>query len=201
MNGFWENSKNGQFRPKIVLLAPFPWKQEFSQNKGSCQFLALILLKHYRKFQKKSNERVLRKSRKRSFWAQNCPFGPVSMETRIFLKKRASSLSSPCGTLISWKVSEKSNERFLRKSVAYVWTDVRTYGQPSFHRTQPLTRGSNNTEKMILSIYFDYFVCEFLWIFVCLLLTKLMVVTEIIKDIIYSGKVINYWPDEQKATK
>ena len=128
-------------------MAPFPWKQEFSQNKGPCQFLALIVLKHYRKFQKKSNERLLRKSRKRSFWAQNCPFGPVSMETRIFPKKRASSISSPCGTLISWKVSEKSNKRFLRKSVAYVRTDgrteLRTYGQPSFHRTLPLTRGSN----------------------------------------------------------
>ena len=88
VNGFWENPENGHFGPKIVLLAPFPWKQEFSQIKWPCQILALIVLKHYRKFQKKVMNGFWENPENGPFWAQNCPFGPVSMETRIFIKKK-----------------------------------------------------------------------------------------------------------------
>ena len=97
INSFWEKPENGHFGPKIVLLAPFPWKQEFSKNKGSCQFLALIVLNHYRKFQIKIMS---------GFWenSENSHFGPkivllaVSMEIRIFPEERAMSVSSPYGT-------------------------------------------------------------------------------------------------------
>ena len=54
MSGFWENSENSHFGPKIVLLGLFPWKQQFSQKKGSCQSLALMVLKHYGRFQEES---------------------------------------------------------------------------------------------------------------------------------------------------
>ena len=69
MNGFWEKPENGHFGPKIVFLAPFPWKQEFSQKKGPCQSLALMVLKHYGRFQEESMN---------GFWenSKNGQFGP-----------------------------------------------------------------------------------------------------------------------------
>ena len=84
---------------------------------------------------KKSNVAFQRNLRKTRFFAQIWPFDPVSTETRVFLKKSKMSVLSPYGYITSCKISEKSNERFLRKSVADARTDARTDGRNQIHRT------------------------------------------------------------------
>ena len=58
----------------------------------------------------KSNKQFPRKFGKQQFCTQNCSFGPVSMETKLLSEKRVMSVSSPYGSLTSWKVSDKNSE-------------------------------------------------------------------------------------------
>ena len=50
-------------------------------------------------------------------------------KTVKIIKKALGTFLSRLQALTNCKVSEKSNERFPRKSVAYVRTDARTYGR------------------------------------------------------------------------
>ena len=67
------------------------------------------------KVSEKGNEQLLSKLWKQSFWAQNCPITPNFGKTKIFPKKTNPSLFYILNCLTCCKVSEKSNERILRK--------------------------------------------------------------------------------------
>jgi hypothetical protein len=64
----------------------------------------------------KSNEAILRKIPKTSFWARFGPFWPKNGQMDFFLKNRAPSVFYTCGPLTSCKNSEKTNEPILRKA-------------------------------------------------------------------------------------
>ena len=91
------------------------------------------------KVSEKSNERILCKLRKQSFWAQKCPIAPNFGKIRIFHKKTNPSLFYILWCLSCCKVSEKSNERILRK-VRYGRKDGRTEGRTD-RRTEGRTEG------------------------------------------------------------
>ena len=61
----------------------------------------------------KNNERILRKSKKKSIFG---PFLPKFGQTRIFPKNLLRSVFSVYSPLTSCTISEKTNERILRKS-------------------------------------------------------------------------------------
>ena len=63
-----------------------------------------------------SNEAILRKIPKTSFWARFGPFWPKNGQMDFFLKNRAPSVFYTCGPLTSCKNSEKTNEPILRKA-------------------------------------------------------------------------------------
>ena len=120
---FWSNLPANKNFPKASLL---------------CQFELLINPQLHVKYQKKSNEAILRKLIKhrklvhfRSFWS--------IFETRIFFKNRALSLFSTYQLLISCKISKNSNEPILRKLAWKKWmdgqTDKRMDRQTWNHRT------------------------------------------------------------------
>ena len=67
------------------------------------------------KVSEKSNERILSKLWKQSFWAQKCPIAQNFVKIRIFPKKINLSLFYILWCLICCKVSEKGNERILSK--------------------------------------------------------------------------------------
>ena len=68
-----------------------------------------------------------------AFWAKMTNFGQFLAkmgETGIFFKKALGTFLSRLQALTNCKVSEKSNERFPRKSVAYERMDERTDATP-----------------------------------------------------------------------
>ena len=72
------------------------------------------VLTSYKKWEK-SKEQILRKFKKRWFWAQKCPIYPILGIIRIFLKQWPMLLWSVHWALTSCRKSEKSNEWILRK--------------------------------------------------------------------------------------
>ena len=86
-----------------------------------------------------------------SFLAKKGHFGQflakMAKTVKIF-KKALGKFFSHLQALTNCKVSEKSNERFLRKSVAYVRTNERTDERTRLIRSQrPVGRETKNSRK------------------------------------------------------
>ena len=112
MNGFWVIYENSHFGPKNALLPQILENKNFPKKTNPSLFYILWCLTCC-KVSEKSNERILSKLRKQSFWAQKCPIAPNFGKIRIFHKKTNPSLFYTLWCLSCCKVSEKSNEQIL----------------------------------------------------------------------------------------
>ena len=134
-----------KFRPNLGQIWPKMAIFEFSQKIRKHHFFRLKrlgLVQKISKFWRTDWEKNAKNLHFWSFWAKKANFGQflAKMAKMVkMIKKALGTFFLTFWTLTSYKISEKSDERFMRKSVADARTNVRTH-----ERTDATPKVSND---------------------------------------------------------